>query len=243
MTRSMFLLVALVVAGCAAYPDRDPTLDEMKAAVAADDAARIGGWLMNRPLGIRVIDGRDTGTPTVAVHGYASEGREWVAPLVTLDAPGTRFYRWDWITCPEDGVERLAAAIDALAARPGIEGIRVVGHSYGGLITALFAHRYRGEVPIEAHVVAAPLTGIPRMEALCGALKPGAAGDGRRTITQWRTVKAQDGAFRKLDRDPQIVDWAGADVIELPAEWKGGRLGHNRALKWVAERMKAAPAN
>ncbi|MEZ4434383.1 MAG: alpha/beta fold hydrolase, partial [bacterium] len=173
----------------------------------------------------------------VAVHGFASEGAEWVAPLARLAAPDTRFYRWDWLTCPAPAADALVAALTALAAEPGVDRIRVVAHSYGGLVAALAARRYPGPDPLEVHVVAAPLAGSERLTALCGPLDPGPAPAGPVTVRQWRTVHAQDGAFRDLPVDPQVVDWAGADVVALPADWQDGRLGHNRSLQWVAEQL------
>lgn len=174
-----------------------------------------------------------------AVHGFASEGAEWVAPLARLDAPDTRFYRWDWLTCPAPAADALVAALTALAAEPGVDRIRVIAHSYGGLVAALAARRYPGPDPLEVHIVAAPLAGSERLTALCGPLDPGPAATGPVTVRQWRTVHAQDGAFRDLPVDPQVVDWAGADVVALPADWDGGRLGHNRSLRWVAEQLAA----
>ena len=179
------------------------------------------------------------------MHGYASEGTEWIAPLARLAAPDTRFYRWDWLTCPTPAAEALTATLTALAAEPGIDRIHVVAHSYGGLIAALAARRYRGPDPLDVHIIAAPLAGGDRLTKLCGPLVPGPDPDPADaapvTTRQWRTVHAQDGAFRDLPVDPQIVDWAGADVTLLPAEWTGGRLGHNRAITWVAEQL-APPA-
>lgn len=232
------LLALPLLAACTSYPQRTPTLVELQQA-ADGDAEKAGGWLMDRPEGLNAVESGESDTPLIAVHGYGSEGVEWVGPLAHLSSPGTVWYRWDWLTCPDAGAEALAAAIAEVAARPGVARIRVVGHSYGGLISALMAHRYAGSVPLEVHVVAAPLAGVPRMKTLCGAVKAGDAGGGEARITQWRTVHANDGAFRDLDVDPQLVDWAGDDVVALPAEWDGGRLGHNRSLQWVAEKLRA----
>lgn len=230
-------LLALLLAACTSHPDRSPTLAELKQAVAADEAESAGGWLMDRPEGLNGLDARQTAAPLVAVHGFGSEGTEWVAPLARVDAPGTTWYRWDWKTCPDPGAEKLAAAVADVAARPGVERVRIVGHSYGGLVSALVAHRYAGRVPLEVHVVAAPVAGVPRMQALCGALEPGEAGGGPAQVIQWRTVQAQDGAFRELESNPMEAEWVGGEVVQLPAEWRGGRLGHNRSLQWVAERL------
>ncbi len=231
------LLWALPLVACTSHPQRNPTLDELRQASAADEAERAGDWLMDRPLGLNRLDARPSDTPLIAVHGYGSTGKEWVGPLGTLDAESTTWFRWDWMTCPDKGAAKLAAAIAEVAGRPGVARIVVIGHSYGGLISALMARRYAGPVPLEVHTVAAPLAGVPRMNRLCGAVKPGDAGAGDAQITQWRTVHAQDGAFKDLEADPQVVDWAGEAVVALPAEWQGGRLGHNRSLTWVAAEL------
>ena len=236
--RTLLLALPLLLVACVTHPPRNPTLDELRRAVAAEEVQQAGDWMMDRPVGNNRLDDRQTAAPLVAVHGFGSKGKEWVEPLATLDAAGTTWFRWNWMTCPDTGATKLAAAIAEVAARPGVERIRVVGHSYGGLISALVAHRYAGPVPLEVHVVAAPLAGMPRMKTLCGALDPGAAGAGEAPITQWRTVHRQDGAFRDLAVDPQVVEWAGDDVVALPAEWNGGRLGHNRSVQWVAEELK-----
>ena len=36
--------------------------------------------------------------------------------------------------------------------------------------------------------------------------------------TRYREL-ALETAAQQLDRDPQVVDWAGDDVVQLPAEW------------------------
>ena len=53
---------------------------------------------------------------------------------------------------------------------------------------------------------------------------------------QWRTVKDQDGAFRDMPYDPQVVNIQGSIVVKLPPVFKNGkRLGHNWSLKWVLD--------
>ena len=54
---------------------------------------------------------------------------------------------------------------------------------------------------------------------------------------QWRTVKDQDGAFRNMPFDPQIVNIGGSTVVNLPPVFENGqRLGHNWSLKWVFDK-------
>lgn len=230
------LWVVLALAGCKKTPTTPPTLAQLEAAVAADEAEAMGERLMDLPPGMHRLTTTDDGAVLVAVHGFASEGVEWVAPIARLGAADTRWWRWDYKACPAPAAEALTAALATVAKAPGVRSIRVVGHSYGGLISALAARRYAGTAPLEVHVVAAPLAGTDRMKALCGPVEPGAAPTNA-VVRQWRTVHAQDGAFREMEVDPQVVDWAGADITLLPAEWSGGRLGHNRSLSWVAEQL------
>lgn len=229
-------LWVLALAGCKKTPTTPPTLAQVEAAAAAGDADDMGERLMDLTPGLHRLTAADDATVLVAVHGFASEGKEWVAPLARLGAADSRWWRWDYKTCPTPAAEGLTAALAEVAKAPGVKAIRVVGHSYGGLIAALAARRYTGAAPLEVHVVAAPLAGTDRMNTLCGPVEPGAAPTNA-VVRQWRTVHAQDGAFREMEVDPQVVDWAGADVTLLPAEWDGGRLGHNRSLTWVAEQL------
>ena len=57
------------------------------------------------------------------------------------------------------------------------------------------------------------------------------------TYTQWKTVHSQDGAFRKLKIDPQVVNIRGGKSFLLPEEWQNIRLGHNRSIQWVCENI------
>ena len=55
--------------------------------------------------------------------------------------------------------------------------------------------------------------------------------------SQWKTVKEQDGAFKRLEFDPQNVLIKGGKVIALPETWKNTRLGHNKSIQWVCEKV------
>ena len=56
-------------------------------------------------------------------------------------------------------------------------------------------------------------------------------------FTQWRTVHAQDSAFRALEVDPQITNLYGGIVQQLPENWGELRLGHNLSIKWVCKTL------
>ncbi len=198
---------------------------------------------MALPLGLHRLD---TTTPAparavIGVHGYASEGYEWIYPLRTLGADAqTRvyFYRWDFAQCPEPMADALLTAIDGLLTTdPELDSLQIVAHSYGGVVTALAASRYRGRVPLTADLVASPLAGHPGMSRQCdyaGPVSPAASAPV--ALRQWRTRQALDGAFRDIDPDPQLVDLPGESTL-LPESYRGHRLGHNWSVSWVVDHL------
>ena len=95
-------------------------------------------------------------------------------------------------------------------------------------------------MPIEVHIIASPLKGHPRLTERCAYSPPTAPRSDRVRLYQWRTVKAQDGAFKDMEGDPQEVDISGSAVTRLPESWKGRRLGHNWSISWVAENLGAS---
>jgi pimeloyl-ACP methyl ester carboxylesterase len=239
------LLVAVV--GGAACERAQPTLDGPLTLARLEDgdgAKASGAQLMALPLGLHRLD---TGEPAptravIGVHGFESEGHEWVHPLKALGSDGkTRvfLYRWDFRQCPEPQAAALGQAIEGLlAAAPELESLQLVAHSYGGVITALAASRYRGRVPLTADLVASPLAGHPGMSGTCGyagAVAPPT--DAPVTLRQWRTRKELDGAFRDLATDPQIVELPG-EVTVLPETYRGHRLGHNWSISWVVDHLQ-----
>ena len=66
-----------------------------------------------------------------------------------------------------------------------------------------------------------------RLNSLCICLK-------NINYFQWRTLHLQDGAFKKLEYDPQEITINNGKTILLPKEWDGGRLGHNRSILFVS---------
>jgi pimeloyl-ACP methyl ester carboxylesterase len=213
-----------------------------------DGAKASGAALMALPLGLHRLDTTEP-EPTravIAVHGYESEGYEWVYPLKALGRDrGSRvfLYRYDFNQCPDPMATELGRTIDELlAAEPELASLQLVAHSYGGVITALAASRYRGRVPLTADLVASPLAGHPGMQATCsyaGAVAPPAGAPV--TLRQWRTRKDLDGAFSDLDPDPQVVDLPG-EVTLLPETYRGHRLGHNWSISWVVDHLSGGAA-
>jgi pimeloyl-ACP methyl ester carboxylesterase len=217
------------------------TLDRLE---DGDGAKASGKQLMALPLGLHRLDDTAEPEPThavIGVHGYASEGYEWVYPLKTLgrDAKSRVFlYRWDFNQCPEPMAAALGQAIEGLlAAEPELASIQVIAHSYGGVVTALAASRHRGRVPLVADLVASPLAGhrgISRECSYTGATAPPAAAPV--TLRQWRTQHELDTAFAEIDPDPQVVELPG-EVTVLPESYRGHRLGHNWSISWVVDHL------
>lgn len=226
----------LLILGCHHAP-------EVPLPPAALDEAQAGARLMAAPMGLLRLDSPPTArdTAVIAVHGYQSEGSEWVGPLATMATWGTElyFYRWSWEQCPGTAVAELDAALDALvAAEPTLQHLVVVGHSYGGLITAMWGQTQSAGRPAQLELIAAPLAGVDRLQKRCPgeglSAAPPSAGN---TWRQWRTVHEADGAFRDMPTDPQRVELPGLEVVQLPATWEGGRLGHNRSIQWVTAEL------
>lgn len=221
-------LVALLVAA-PALGDGFPWLDTLD---AGGEVRASGSRLMALPHGLHRLD-RDGGeTVTVAVHGWRSEGYEWVHLLKSLDGAETSvwFYRWDWNGCPGPAA---AALVERLGEAPfrDMARVRVVGHSYGGVLAAAAAAQWPGTVELEVHAIAAPLAGVGER---CEYRTPSALPENV-AFRQWRTRHELDGAFRAMPEDPQQVDIPGAETTLLPATYNGRRLGHNWSVSWVAD--------
>ncbi|MCF7797861.1 MAG: alpha/beta hydrolase [Lentisphaeria bacterium] len=212
-----------------------------------------GETLINQPEGfVRILDGQDLpmNQLIVGVHGYASEGYEWVAPMVNLARKNglSYFYRWNWEECPETAGERLARGITYLySLYPEVEEVVIFAHSYGGVIATQAAGSMSLPVSVVIHTVAAPLAGYPRLLENCELsydesgkiMYPDFAANV--FYFQWRTRKEQDGAFRTMNYDPQEIDLSGSNVTRLPASMDGHRLGHNWSVTWVVDAYLGIP--
>ena len=221
-----------------------------------------GAQLMRLRTGLHRLnsyaDHAQTAPHIILVHGYKSRGYEWVRPAHQLAQRGViYFYRWNWNVCPEVGGRQLLSALRELIATRTITELEVYGHSYGGVISSVMAAQYRAEVPLNVHLIAAPLGGHPHLTARCGdeltrltqplradpspaPLDHLSSASPRLKLHQWRTQHLLDGAFKNLDQDPQIVAWRG-EVTRLPTHYRGHRLGHNWSISWVAEQISLRP--
>ena len=230
-----WLAAVVCVTGFVGTANDYPWLAELD---AGSGVKAYGLRLMNLDLGLHPLE-RNAATATkllIGVHGFGSEGYEWVYPLQTLDDDNTSsfFYRWNTFQCTSNAGTEMARLLgSALADYPHIESVKIIGHSYGGLMAIGFIEHWTNEIPTQIHAVAAPLAGTGNgcENKLPGTLSPTIK------VTQWRTIQALDNAFKDWPADPQIVDITGSAVMRLPKTYRGRRLGQNWSISWVAENI------
>ncbi|MBC8345750.1 MAG: alpha/beta hydrolase [Candidatus Marinimicrobia bacterium] len=205
-----------------------------------DNVKVTGKMIQEKSMGLHWVqtDQARADTIFIAVHGYGSEGYEWVYALRKMAESGhkTYYYRWDWSQCPEPASRMLISVIDSLvSAEVGLNHINIFGHSYGGVIVTGLADDHLN-VSLDIHSIAAPLAGHTRLEKNCPDYPR--FNDLKLTskLVQWRTVHKQDGAFKNLAANPQLIEIKGSEVVQLPAVFPDGRrLGHNWSITWVMD--------
>lgn len=226
------------------YVEQLPTGEQVKAS---------GKLLISQPAGFTRIhhdSSYDMRTVILGVHGWKSEGYEWVAPITKLSEHyrHTYFYRYKWETCPDSAAAELATAVTQLIGKaPGVNSVVLFGHSYGGLLVTFLASKLHLNIPMEIHTIASPLKGYANLYKRCeldkqrdGVLRfP--AWEANVSHFQWRTQHRLDGAFRRMKQDPQAVDLDGSDVTLLPQSMNGRRLGHNWSITWVIDEYLRIP--
>ena len=244
--RKFLLFVALIlVSSCNSNLSEKITFFQTSDLPAGDKVKESGKKLINQPFGFTQIMGDSTkidNALVIAVHGYDSEGYEWITSLKELanNYSTTYFYRFDWDICPDLLGQNMADSLKKLIRKnPNINDVIVFGHSYGGLVVTFLASNMEINVPIEIHTIASPLAGYPRIVDNCELRY----NDDEKLIypiwktnishSQWRTQKHQDGAFRDLDYDPQDIILVNSAVTLLPETMNGHRLGHNWSISWV----------
>jgi hypothetical protein len=175
----------------------------------------------------------------IAVHGSNSLGYEWIYPLQTLDNEETLtlFFRWDDNGCPAPSFKILNEQINQiLDQNNNVNGITIMGHSYGALLVSMFAESWSNDIPVEIHAIAGPLADIYNINFICDYQQPRFISTNLR-FYEWRTQKHLDGAFKDLDVDPQIINLQDSIVTRLPENYRGRRLGHNWSISWVADEL------
>ena len=173
--------------------------------------------------------------------GWTTKGFEWAEPLHELSKFKVPIwlYRYDWNQCPDQIAEEYIEAMNSFVEENSfLDSIWVMGHSYGGMIAALGSEQWNHSIPLTVHSIAAALAGTDRFRSQCKFSKEtGYFIDDNVRFTQWRTVHEQDGAFKKMETDPQITTLYNGYFIDLPSYWGDIRLGHNLSIKWVCKSL------
>lgn len=152
------------------------------------------------------------GTPLMLVHGFCCNGAVW-SPLLDAFAPGRRsvvavslepFY-----LDIEAQLARLDAAVCAVCAASGQDGVVLAGHSMGGLLSRIYAARHPERVRA-CLMVAAPHRGT-LLAAGLGAAERGPPTPRARWLADFH-VRAPVPAM------PAINLWTPDDNLVVPAE-------------------------
>ncbi len=211
-----------------------------------------GQHLMDQSLGVIELRNGEQSNDSVlvmTVHGYDSRGYEWITGLKNLahHYGSVFFYRYDWEQCPDQIAAHLASEIKRIEKSGRYNKVIIFGHSYGGMVVT-YAASGLGKLKADIHVIAAPLSGFPKLLDECDNLSYD-SGDKLKypewknsvRLIQHRTAHAQDGAFRELASDPQDVDLPFFQTHELPPTMDGHRLGHNWSVTWVLDKHVGKP--
>ena len=251
----LFLLIGLSLFACQKTNSAKPTSAQIithseidpKKEYPLEDVKASGLKLMALSDGFHLFPYRDQSSPSashdeliILVHGYGSQGYEWIHAL----HEGSRianlgFYKWDFHQCHEEASVLLSKMIESLKSK--YKKIRIYAHSYGGIIASLAAFKMQSVLPDPAvfslNIIASPLAGHPKLKERCGfeGIK-GKVPVGQHW-TQWQTQLYLDSAFKDLPSDPQLVSIEGMQVVGLPAEYRGQRLGHNWSISYVIDQQ------
>jgi hypothetical protein len=206
-----------------------------------NDYIKSGQRLMSLEHGLSLLEVKNNREKiaVIGVHGGRSEGYEWIYPLTKLDQKDrlTLFYRWDDRSCFLASALQLNQEIlSLLEENSTIEKVVLLGHSYGGILLTWFIENWKSNTPIEIHTIASPLAGLDSISSSCNYVPPKQKSKNVKSV-QWRTIKTLDNAFKNLSFDPQLINFKGHEVRNLPDKYKGKRLGHNWSLSYVADEI------
>ena len=230
----LFFLVFFSHSSLSSYP----WLDSMD---PENDYIKSGQRLMSLEHGLSLLEVKNNRekVAVIGVHGGRSEGYEWIYPLTKLDQKDrlTLFYRWDDRSCFLASALQLNQEIlSLLEENSTIEKVVLLGHSYGGILLTWFIENWKSNTPIEIHTIASPLAGLNSITSSCNYVPPKQKSKNVKSV-QWRTIKTLDNAFKNLSFDPQLINFKGHEVRNLPDKYKGKRLGHNWSLSYVADEI------
>ena len=89
---------------------------------------------------------------------------------------------------------------------------------------------------MDIHSIAAALAGHTCLEKNCTDYPRFDNLTLTNNLYQWRTVHKQDGAFKDLKIDPQVIDIDNSKILQLLAVFVyGRRLGHNFSITGIMD--------
>ena len=228
--------LSIFLIGCNNAPQPPIQLNDLSDEISVKT---LGERLIDLPFGLNALELSEEEAEEVfiAVHGGSSEGYEWIYPIKTIDTKQKHmhFYRWPANGCFQSSAEELASEINNLLSQnSSYKKVTLMGHSYGGILAANILKHWNADTPIEVHVVASPLLGMPMLTKICG-YEPITILPKNSSLFEWRTQHQLDSAFKDLLEDPQQINIKGSLVTVLPDIYKGNRLGHNWSISWVAD--------
>ena len=235
MKQIFYILAAtFFLTGCNNAPQPPIQLNDLSDEISVKT---LGKRLIHLPFGLNAMELSEDEAQEVfiAVHGGSSEGYEWIYPIKTIDTKQKQmhFYRWPDNGCFQSSAEELASEINNLLSQnSSYKKVTLMGHSYGGILVANVLKHWNADTPIEVHVVASPLLGMPMLTKICG-YEPITMLPKNSSLFEWRTQHQLDSAFKDLLEDPQQINIKGSLVTVLPDTYKGNRLGHNWSISWV----------
>ena len=213
------------------------------------DRKKYDEYIINRSQGLHEITGfkqNDSTVGIILVHGFypedwKSKGFEWAEPIKNFSKAGLPMwlYRHDWNQCPSITAIQINSDLAILLEKNNhLKSLSIIGHSFGGLIVTLFSENWESTFPIDAHVIASGLakSKFDRKYLNCENPKKTKYYISKNVeYKQWRTIKNQDGIFKRLNYDPQIVTFINGETTLLPKKWRGNRVGHNFSILVVSD--------
>ena len=208
------------------------------------DKKKYDEHIINRSTGFHEITGfkqNDSTVGIILVHGFypedwKSKGFEWAEPIKNFSKAGLPMwlYRHDWNQCPSITAIQINSDLTILLEKNNhLKSLSIIGHSFGGLIVTLFSENWESTFPIDAHVIASGLakSKFDRKYLNCKNPKKSNYYISKNVeYNQWRTIKNQDGIFKRLKNDPQVVTFINGKFNLLPEKWNSTRVGHNFSI-------------
>lgn len=201
---------------------------------------------MDLPFGLHRVEPKSANINRIliAIHDVNTNGFEWIRPLQLMDDENTEshFVRWNPSECPDTSIKEVSKELEShLESNDSIISVTMVGHGLGGVYLSQFTRDWNSLVPLEVHVVAAPLNGTVGVfkNKDCGEITPRRLPPTIRFF-QWRTTTKQNELVEEPAEDPQEVELEGSLVISLPEKISDTAVTHTHALEIVATRIRTA---